>query len=361
MMICGGLFMTDAIYERLAKHLDDLPGGFPRTESGVEMRLLRRLFNEEEAELAPHLTMRPEPANKIAYRLERDPEKIAELLDAMSRKGLIFRIDKTGRPAYSASQYVVGIWEYNVNNLSPELIKDMNEYAPTLLDTKAWKKAPQLRTIPISESVFESRDILPYEELRTLIQSRKKIGVAPCICRREHTMMGEGCDRPEESCMIFGRAVDYYVGNGSGREITVDEALAILEEAEKNALVLQPSNSQNIINICTCCGCCCQVLKAFKRHPNPASIVSTPYMLEVRTEDCAGCGDCIERCQMDALSLEDDVIAHEERLCIGCGLCTTVCPSEALLLVRKPEEELTSVPESMMQTYVEMVKARGKA
>jgi ferredoxin len=103
------------------------------------------------------------------------------------------------------------------------------------------------------------------------------------------------------------------------------------------------------------------VLKAFKRHPNPASIVSTPFMLEVRTEDCAGCGDCIERCQMDALSLEDDVIVHDERLCIGCGLCTTVCPSEALLLVRKPEEELTTVPQSMMETYVEIIKARGKA
>jgi ferredoxin len=208
--------------------------------------------------------------------------------------------------------------------------------------------------------VFQSRDILPYEELRTVIESQKKIAVAPCICRREHNMIGEGCDRPEESCLVFGRAVDYYVGNGTGREITVDEALAILEEAEKNALVLQPSNSQSVTNICTCCGCCCQVLLAYKRHPNPASIASSPFKLEVLTEECAGCGDCIERCQMDALSLEDDVIVHDERRCIGCGLCTTVCPSEALLLVRKPEEELTSVPRSMIDTYVEIAKARGK-
>lgn len=352
--------MTDAIYERLAKHLDDLPGGFPRSESGVEMRILRRLFNQEEAELATHLTMRPEPVNKIAKRLERDVEEIDTLLDAMSRKGLIFRIDATGTPAYSASQYVVGIWEYNVKNLDKELIKDMNEYIPTLFDMGTWKKAPQLRTIPVDESVFQSRDILPYEELRTLIETREKIVVAPCICRREHNMMDEGCGRPEESCLVFGRGADYYIGNGTGREITVDEALAILEQAEKDARVLQPSNSQNITNICTCCGCCCQVLKAYKRHPNPASIVSTPFRLEVITEDCAGCGDCIERCQMDALSLVDDVVSHDERRCIGCGLCTTVCPSEALLLVRKPEEDLMSVPATTFETYVQMAKARGK-
>jgi electron transport complex protein RnfB len=351
--------MTEAIYERLAKHLDGLPGGFPRSDTGVELRILRRLFTEEEAELTIQLSMRPEPAAKIAKRLEREPEQIAQLLDAMSRKGLIFRIDKTGTPAYSASQYVVGIWEYHVKDLDPELIKDMNEYLPTLFDMEVWKKAPQLRTIPVGESVFQSRDILPYEEIRTLVKSRSKIAVAPCICRREHNMIGEGCGRPEESCLVFGRAADYYIGNGTGREITVEEALAILEEAEKNALVLQPSNSQNIINVCTCCGCCCQVLKAYKRHPNPASIVSTPFKLEVISEDCAGCGDCIERCQMDALWLEDNVIAHDERRCIGCGLCTTVCPSDCLHLVRKSEEELKSIPPTMFDTYVEIVKARG--
>ena len=47
--------MAADIYERLAQHLDNLPGGFPRTESGVEVRILRRLFTPEDAELALHL------------------------------------------------------------------------------------------------------------------------------------------------------------------------------------------------------------------------------------------------------------------------------------------------------------------
>jgi len=43
---------TDAHYRRLARHLDTLPGGFPATDTGVHLRILRRLFTPEEASLA---------------------------------------------------------------------------------------------------------------------------------------------------------------------------------------------------------------------------------------------------------------------------------------------------------------------
>ena len=40
--------MTD-VYQDLARHLDNLPAGFPRTETGVEIRILKRLFTPREA------------------------------------------------------------------------------------------------------------------------------------------------------------------------------------------------------------------------------------------------------------------------------------------------------------------------
>ena len=43
---------VEKIYERLAKALKALPGGFARTESGVEMELLKMAFSPEEAWLA---------------------------------------------------------------------------------------------------------------------------------------------------------------------------------------------------------------------------------------------------------------------------------------------------------------------
>ena len=44
--------MTQDIYQQLAQHLDNLPAGYPATESGVELRILQRLFKPAEAELA---------------------------------------------------------------------------------------------------------------------------------------------------------------------------------------------------------------------------------------------------------------------------------------------------------------------
>jgi hypothetical protein len=40
------------VYRRLQRHLDELPVGYPATASGVELRILERLFTPEEAEVA---------------------------------------------------------------------------------------------------------------------------------------------------------------------------------------------------------------------------------------------------------------------------------------------------------------------
>jgi hypothetical protein len=44
--------MSEEVYERLARHLNDLPAGFPKSPDGAELRILHRLFLPEEAELA---------------------------------------------------------------------------------------------------------------------------------------------------------------------------------------------------------------------------------------------------------------------------------------------------------------------
>ena len=119
--------MAEDIYLKLAQHLDNLPGGFPPTESGVELRILKRLFDPEDAELALYLTLIPEDARVIARRAKIEPKETAVRLKAMSKKGLIFSMETDGgRPLYMAVQYVIGIWEYHVNDLDPGLIRDMN-------------------------------------------------------------------------------------------------------------------------------------------------------------------------------------------------------------------------------------------
>ena len=53
------------IYRELQQHLDKLPIGFPATESGVELRLLKHLFTPKQAELALNLEFQPIVLKKI--------------------------------------------------------------------------------------------------------------------------------------------------------------------------------------------------------------------------------------------------------------------------------------------------------
>jgi electron transport complex protein RnfB len=353
--------MERDIYKKLAQHLDNLPGGFPSTETGVELRILRRLFTPEEAELAVHLNLIAEEARVIARRANLPVHEAAQRLEQMAYKGLLFRIEGKRRPArYRALQYVIGIWEFHVNDLDVDLIRDMNEYIPTLFDGEIWKKVPQLRTIPVERSLSTELKALPYEKVAQLVDVQKKFAVAPCICRRESKMVGEGCDKPEETCLVFGVAADYYERNGLGRVIDKEETLEILQRAEEAGLVLQPSNAREIVNICCCCGCCCQVLKNLKRYPKPASYFSASFVAKINPDTCQGCGICIERCQMGALRLEGDQALLDPDRCIGCGLCVSTCPTESLRLVRKPDTEQPEVPRNVVDASIRLARQRGK-
>ena len=351
----------DDIYEHLAQYLDELPAGFPRTESGVELRILRKLFTPQEAELFLHLTLIGEEPRVVAYRAGQPLEEVECRLEEMEKKGLIFAIHKPEKPPeYTAQQFVVGFWEGQVNRLDRELVEAFDEYLPSVVDTEIWSKAPQLRTIPIGESIPVQHEVIPYESAEEIIKSQTEFAVSNCICRQEQGIAGNGCDKPLETCLSFGLAAESAIRTGKGRRISQEEALGILELAEESGLVIQPGNAKKPAFICTCCGCCCGVLRSLKLHPQPAKIVSSPYIASHDPEICSGCGTCLERCQMDALSLPNGTAELNLDRCIGCGLCVSTCTTGAMSLVRKPEAEQTYIPHSAGEASLQLGQARGK-
>jgi len=351
--------MEKNVYLRLAEHLNNLPGGFPSTASGVEQRILRRLFTPEEAELATFLTLISEEPRVVARRAGISKQEAAIRLEAMAKRGLILREEPEKGPfRYLAAQYVVGIWEFHVNDLDEELIHDMKEYEPTL--SKESMKVPQLRVIPVAGGLTSQHKILPHEMAGELARSQKKFSVGPCICRRENTLVGQGCGKPEETCIGFGLAADFKIRNGIGRKIDLQETLDILKQADENGLVLQPSNNKEALWICCCCGCCCQVLKTFKRHPKPNTLAATPYFAEIKPETCENCGTCVERCQMEALEMDNGFVFLNQDRCIGCGLCVSTCPTDSIALVRKPDRDQPQVYKDLVAMTIQHGKSRGK-
>ena len=353
--------MATDVYERLAKHLDDLPAGFPRTESGVEMRILRRVFTPEDAEFAMHLTLIPEEPRVIARRAKIPVNEAARRLEEIEKKGLILSIHRENKsPLYLASQFAVGFWESQVNKLDPELVQNAEEYLDTFMKTGFWRGTPQMRTIPVNKSISIENVVMPYERAEELVHAHKSFSVSNCICRQEKHVIGKGCDRPEESCLQFGMAADTVVRNGRGRAISMEEALEILQRAEKTGLVLQPNNAKDPLFICTCCGCCCGVLRSLKNYPEPAKMVASPFWASLDTDTCKGCGLCAKRCQMEAFHLDNKKSVLDVNRCIGCGLCVSTCPTHSLSLVRKPKAMQPYVPKDIIATNIRVGKARGK-
>jgi len=344
--------MSDEIYLKLARHMDQLPGGFPPSRTSADLRLLEKLFSLEEAQLAVHLTLDRESAEVIAARAALAPDLVEQRLAEMGTKGLIFPTKgENGTWLYQAAPLVVGVYEYQVNNLTIDLLDAFDDYWSTMEDRAQPETIPQMRTIPIGESIESHLKALTYEQVGELVNAQTRFAVAPCICRRQAKLRGKGCTAPEESCLIFGDWADFYARTGRGRSIDRSEMIALLARADAANLVLQPSNSQDISFICCCCGCCCGVLAGLKNNPRPADVVASAFIATLVPETCEGCWTCLDRCQMEALSEDGDRVTLKSERCIGCGLCVTTCPSGALSLTRKAETQRTQVPPTMDDTW----------
>lgn len=349
--------MSEKIYLNLRDFLDKLPGGFPSTESGVEIKILKKLFTPEQARIAMQLRPMPEPAAEIAPRLVLDVVQAAQKLEDMAREGLILRVRAGSQPLYMSLQFVVGIYEFHLNTLDRELAELMEEYFPSI--AKGWgsTRTKQLRVVPVGSSVATDSAVSTYDQVRELVKGKTLIAVAPCICQKGQILLGNTCDRPTERCIVFDGAAQYYIENKMGRQISEPELFALLETCEENALVVSPTNAKNIMNICMCCGCCCGVLRVLKRFPRPAEHVQSSFQAKIDPERCTLCGTCVERCQMEAINEGDDTYRVNLDRCIGCGLCVPSCPADAIVL--KEKAGIVTIPDTMMDMHIRIAKERG--
>ena len=145
------------IYRDLQKHLDKLPIGYPATESGVEIRILKHLFTPEEARIAVQLSMIPEPVSCIHKRVKKTGVSIEELehiLDHMVDKGSIMLSKKDGKKIYSVIPLAVGSYELQLERITRDFGQDMVQYLWGEFGKEMFQtKIPQLRTIPIEKGI----------------------------------------------------------------------------------------------------------------------------------------------------------------------------------------------------------------
>jgi ferredoxin len=339
---------NEQAYVKLQRHLDSQAVGFPATRSGSEIRILKHIFTSLEAEIATCLTHKFEAIETIherARHLVGSSEELAKLLDRIEKKGGIELKIKNGKKAYCNAPLVVGMYESQLGKLTPEFIQDFDEYTTDrkfgieFLSTKL----PQMRTIPIAKSIQPQHRVSTFDEVAVLLhKAEAPFAIFECICRQKNTLLGKPCqvtDR-KETCLAVGSLAQATLRSGIGREIALDESMSILENNQKQGLVLQPSNTEKAEFICSCCGCCCGMLGMHKNLPKPVDFWASNFYAAVDTAKCNGCGICEKRCQVGAVRVPEN--KQQTRIdlnrCIGCGVCIPTCPAKALSLQKKHAE-----------------------
>jgi len=329
--------MSEDVYSRLREYLHSMPGGYPSTPGGVEIRILKKLYTPDEADICLKLKTVPEEAAAIAGRHGLDEDELAEKLEDMAKRGLVFRVREGDKPLYHAYQFFIGILDAQINRADAELADLMKEYFPALAATRLSLPIKQMRVVPVAKTVEAKTAVQTYNRFREMIKEDDLIAVAPCLCRQMRQTKGRECEHTHETCLSFGEHAQFYIDNGVARRISKDELLKLLDLAEEEGLVINTNNAQEVSIVCCCCSCCCGVLNGLKKLPKSSLVVNTFYQAKIDPDICSACGDCLDRCPIGSIKEDGEVMQASQDKCIGCGLCVTICPEEAISLEDRPE------------------------
>ena len=349
-------------YINLAKVLDTLPNGFPSTDNGVEIKILKRIFSPDEADLFCKLKLSFETVEQISQRTGLPMEGLEEKLLQMTDKGQLMSIDLGGIRLFKMLPYVFGIYEFQLPHLDKEFAELNEDYMP-VYGKQFFSKTPQLMyTLPIEEEIVSHQEALPYDRVSAIVEQSQSFMVMECICKKEQGLLGNPCTKPTEVCMAFAPFPNMFDDSHSGRAITKEEAKAVLKKAEAAGLVHMTNNFQNgRFFICNCCGCCCGVIRSINEYGIPASsVVNSHFYAVIDPEACTSCGVCAdERCQVHAIEKGEEAYSVIQKQCIGCGLCVSTCPADAIQLVNKPDAERLIPPDSEQDWFDDRARARG--
>jgi len=367
----GHLRSGEGIYGRLQKRLDRFPIGAPPAPALFE--ILKRLYTEEEAEIACRIPIRFTDIEGISRRTGKSPESLLPVLERMAEKGLVMDFPRKGKTLYILSPTLLGFFEFaymRVRDDIPqkELARHMMRYVhdePEFVRSIFAGKVMPGRTL-VHEGAVDPVDlprVLDHEKASRLIDEAKMCAVSLCFCRHAAEHEGRNCDRPTEVCTTFNAAADFLVRRGLARKIDREEAKEVFSRTREAGLVHVVENvKRRPAFVCHCCGCCCGMLSAINRFRMFDAVVTSPLLAAADPAACTGCGICAKKCPIDAIEIRgetpDAKATVRREICLGCGLCRLACAREAIRMEPRKEEIL--VPENAWQRTVIMAIEQGK-
>jgi ferredoxin len=332
--------------------------------SGRLRRVLEDMMDPRQAQMAAAL---PGTPAEVAEKTGFPEDEVRSELDGLFFKGVVFpRGDFVNREYYRFARNIVQLHDASMATSERDVKNDrrfyelwfdfsLNEMYPRTADVYRNLEAPLTRVVPAYKAIKDLPDILPSENFPDMLKAQEVIAVVPCSCRYCTTSVGEHCERTSEeerwNCLQFGRGAEYAIKRGSGRQLTIEQALELSDKVEEEGLIHQwpdHAGTERVNTSCQCCRDCCMnyvpmdqaglpIGKAWKKSRYQA------YMSDM--DACDGCQDCVDRCPFDAITM--DKAEGTKRLkafitdddCFGCGSCVVGCEPGALKMkaVRPPE------------------------
>ncbi len=355
-------------YRQFADRLNKFPQGAPPSES--LFAILKVLMREKEAEILSRLPIKPFDSCTAARALRVPRDEAEKVLQDLASRALLVDIQQPdGSMTYLLPPPMAGFFEFSLMRIRRDLDqKVLSELFHQYLNVEEdfirdlfVRGDTKLTRVFVNEKALSSHQrlhILDYERAGMMIQHAAVRGVGMCYCRHKMMHMGKACDAPMDICMTLGNAADSLIRHGHAREISVSEAMGLLERSYEHNLVQIGENQQDSVPfICSCCGCCCEALLAVKRFGTLYSISTTNYLPVIDEAECSGCGRCIDLCPVGALSLKEKKALLDADACLGCGVCIRSCRTGAMKLSDREKRVIT--PVNSVHRVVLMALERG--
>ncbi|MGI6221953.1 MAG: ATP-binding protein, partial [Coriobacteriales bacterium] len=320
----------------------------------------------------------------FAEKTDRTVEECKDILDDMAGRGLIMHVIHNGIDFYHHAPVVIGTFEFCVDDLyEPGWIDNfVNSWNIPLAQEGGWLKTglPIEYAVPCTQDVVADEKILLSDDYREIINNSDVICVIPCSCRAMRRVLDgytdkpaaedlpdaytESCGHPLETCMGFGDEAQYMIDRGIGRQLTKEEALAIIQRSVDLGMIIQNITTKNTAWICSCHGDCCGILGNYlaigpdlmKQSPIYQNL--SHYELNYDKDACIQCGACVERCPMGAIEMDADGYPEVTGICMRCGECGVTCPVSARTLTLKDASERPDLPVDILDYYNEVAGYR---
>ena len=364
-------------YAALADRINRFPQGAPPSETLY--KILSILFSEKDAALVSLLPIKPFTAEKAARIWKMKISAARKILDDLSARALLLDMEEDGGQTYVLPPPMAGFFEFSLmrirgdidQKILSELFYQYLNVEEDFIKTLFTEGETQLGRTFVHEPSLSgelSLVVLDYERATEVIKTASCRGISVCYCRHKMKHLDRGCSAPKEICMTFNVTAGSLIKHGHARPISSKECLDLLQVAYDQKLVQFGSNVREKVNfICNCCGCCCEAMIAARRFGLLHPVHTTNFLPEIQEDACTGCGQCINVCPVEAMSLvsasnprkpQTKKARLREEICLGCGLCVRACRDHHIALKFRPQRVITPL-NSVHQTVV-MAIERGK-